>query len=328
MIESQIIRSIYDLIEGSQEVVIVTHISPDADAVGSALGLAILLKNSGTNANCYFSESLPSKLIPLVDFERVFFAEDELVKKLSSGAILVGVDCATKKRLGEVVYKSFPLAKTTINIDHHASNENWGQTNWVVPNAAATAEMIFEFSQSASLKLDSQIANLLYAGILDDTGSFCFSNTTGNTLRYAAELIDAGANPANISNYLYFQVPERVWRLRSQSLMTLRLEHQGKVGIMYVTQKMLDETGCVSEDTEGLVDIIRSIQGVEVVFFVREIENGFKISARSKNPNIDVNNFAAHFGGGGHKAAAGFTIVENLASTLEIITNKCSDISF
>src|SRR5690606_17232577 len=134
-----------------------------------------------------------------------------------------------------------------------------GEVNWISSDTAATAEMIFEFSQEISLKLDIEIANLLYAGILDDTGSFCFSNTTGNTLRVAGALIDAGANPAVISNYLYFQVPEKVWRLRSKSLLTLRLEHQGKVGMMYVTQAMLEETGCISEDTEGLVDIIRSI---------------------------------------------------------------------
>jgi len=324
--ESSKIAAIYDAAKSSKEVIVVTHISPDADAVGSSLGLALLLEKNGIEANCFFSEKLPVKLLSLVDKNRVFFAEDELIEKLNNGALLIGVDCATKKRLGEVVYKNFSLAKATINIDHHASNENWGELNWVVPDAAATAEMIFGFSNSLSLKLNSDIANLLYAGILDDTGSFCFSNTSGKTLRVSADLIDAGANPAEISNNLYFQVPEKVWRLRSKSLLTLRLEHQGRVGLMFVTQEMLNETGCLSEDTEGLVDIIRSIQGVEVAFFVREIENGFKVSARSKNPEIDVNSFASFFGGGGHKAAAGFTIVDNLDTALDLITKKSKDI--
>jgi phosphoesterase RecJ-like protein len=320
--ESKEFDAIIDQIKTSNSFVISTHISPDSDAIGSSVGLALALISMNKTATVYLPEKLSSKFESLVPKGIIFKGTEEELKILLKSSTFIGVDCATKKRLGEVIYNNFALALNTLNIDHHASNENWGAYNWIADTTAATAVMISRIIESLDLSCDPVMSNLLYAGILDDTGSFRYSNTNVEALEYAADLVQSGASPSAISQILYFEIPERVLKLRAKCLNTLETLCEGKISLLFVTNEMLNEFSCEAEDTEGLVDQARSIQGVKVAFFLREIDGGFKVSARAKDETVDVNQFAAQFGGGGHKAASGFSLNMDLENALSTIRSQ------
>ena len=313
-------ESIIDCLKSNNNFIVVTHISPDPDAIGSSVSLAIALRKLGKEASVFLPEIISEKFSKqLVPPGMIFDGGIEKLKQVLPSAVLVGIDCATKKRLGEEINQTFDLAKSSVNIDHHASNEKWANLNWVVTEAAASAMLAGEIIKSLNVSLTIEIANLLFAGLMDDTGSFRYSNTDQKALSVAADLVGSGADPSMVSSILYFQVPERVLRLRSAALSTLEVFGDGKISLLYVTDELLTKFNCTAEDTEGLVDLARSIEGVCVAFFIRQISSGYKISARSKDKNVDVNKFAANYGGGGHPAAAGFTIEKNLDQVLNIL---------
>lgn len=317
--------ALFEKLKSEKKFIIATHISPDADAISSSVGLAILLRTLGKEVKVFYEEPLPEKFLKLVDATLIINTEKDL-ESIISTSVLVGVDCATKKRLGEVVNKHFSSAVFTLNIDHHESNELWASLNWVIKDAPATAYMIYLLSKEIGVKLTHQQSNLLYSGIMDDTGCFRYSNTTKECLAVCAELVGEGANPNYVSNILYYEVPERVLRLRAAAASTLEIYGNGRIALIYLTDSVLKELNCTSDDTEGLIDIVRAVEGVKVAFFAREIEKGFKVSARSKDEKIDVNKFASKFGGGGHKAASGFTLNESLENVLKILRTESLDL--
>lgn len=311
-------QALIDKLKAGDEFVIVTHISPDADAISSSIGLAQILSLLGKKAKVFFEEDIPNKFKKLISLSYLINSEQELISLLKTST-LVGVDCATKKRLGDVVNKHFELAKDTLNIDHHESNENWAKINWVVKDSPATASLIHELAGNLEVKIPQDLANLLYSGIMDDTGCFRYANTTSECLNACADLIKQGAKPQYISSILYYEIPERVLKLRALAASTLETFAQGKIALIYVTKKILEDLNCVSDDTEGLIDLVCSVEGVKIAFFAREIDNGYKVSVRSKEDGVDVNKFAERFGGGGHKMAAGFTLNQPLEKVLDIL---------
>jgi phosphoesterase RecJ-like protein len=328
MLKSRIMEDILSEIRSTDRIVLATHISPDPDAIGSAGALCLALREIGKDAVLYLPEKLSGKLAKL------FPVEFTTPKVPSDPYLLIGLDCATKKRLGKDNERLCINASKIINIDHHVSNERWGSLNHIVGNEAATAILVHELIEELGIEYSENIANLLYAGIMDDTGSFRYSNTSANALTTCADLIKCGARPEFVADILYFQEPLRVMKLRGKALETLSLIENESVAIVYVDLEMLISTGAEPDDTEGVIDIARAIEGVEIALFIRQMDSDtWKGSIRAKNLKYDVGEFAAQFGGGGHKAAAGFTIkgsrvdVMNrlIFSVQELVQNGCSN---
>jgi phosphoesterase RecJ-like protein len=295
-----------EALSAAQSVVLCCHVSPDPDAIGSTAALQLALQGSGKEAVFYLPEAYKGPLNIFLSSAR--FVSD--LKSISSEATVVVVDTATKERtFADSDFVDSFGSRTVLVLDHHGSNEGWGTINFIQPTAAASAGLVLDVIKNLRLPLTSDTASLLFAGLTDDTGSFRYSNATVEAFQTAAELVQAGAVPEQISNLLYFSVPERVMRLRSLALESLTLHAGGKIASIAVTKEIFDRCNATAEDSDGLVDIARSLDGVVCAIFIRERTDGWRISLRSKDVGVNVDSVAAQFGGGGHKAAAGCTIM-------------------
>jgi bifunctional oligoribonuclease and PAP phosphatase NrnA len=296
-------ESIIEEIVSSDTIILSTHVSPDPDAIGSAGGLCLALRSIGKNALLYLPDPLPERL-------RGFFPEEYILKDIpSSGYLLIGLDCATKKRLGDESLLLCSSARRVINIDHHASNEGWGDLNHIIGDEAATAILVYELLTQLKLNISAQVATLLYAGIMDDTGSFRFSNTSEKALLTASSLLALGANPSEIATEVYFQEPLRALKLKGKAIDTLSVFEDGKAALAYISLDMRGDDVHSPGDSEGIIDIVRAVKGISIALFLRENERDkWRGSIRSKSISCDVSNFASIFGGGGHHVAAGFSI--------------------
>jgi len=284
-----------------KSVLVMSHISPDADAAGSAAACSLALGALGIHAVLHLPDPLSESLLGIlrgIPFCAAFPDEQ-------FDAVLC-VDTADKKRVSCARPDILDKGARSFNLDHHHSNGKWADCNYVRPEAPASAVLVHELFSSLQVPLDARAANLLYAGLLDDTGCFCFSNAGTEAFSCALALVSAGAVPQDIANMLYFSVPERIFRLRAYAAGALRCVLGGRVAVIRLPLAALKQCGAGPEDTEGLVDIARSVSGVIAAVLMRELEPGlWKLSLRSKSPELDVHQIASSFGGGGHKAAAG-----------------------
>jgi phosphoesterase RecJ-like protein len=304
------LAEVSSLLKGCSRALICTHISPDPDAIGSSAAIFCLLRQIGISATVYLPEPLPKRFESItsgVSFVHQLPALSDTIE------VVLAVDAAALPRLGPECEALKALSKTLINIDHHASNTRYGTCNWVMSDSAASAILVFRLFEALGERPDSVAANLLYAGLLDDTGSFRYSNTNAEAFQVAEKLLSCGAVPEEIANTLYFSVEESVLRLKARAVSELRIELGGQVAFIAVSDAMLKECGARPEDTEGIVDIARSVEGVRAAAFMREMEHGWKVSLRAKDETVDVNAVAALFGGGGHRAAAGCRVEGSLS---------------
>lgn len=301
----QAIENFCAALHSERELILCTHVSPDADAIGSTAALQLALQASGRQAVFHLPEPYAGPLTPYLS--EVLFEVDE--KRLSATAPVLVVDTATKERtyVSEDFLERFEARRVYV-LDHHGSNPAWGTVNAIVPYAPASASLVLEVLECMNLPLSVDGANLLFAGLTDDTGSFRFSNAGESAFLTAAKLVHAGAQPSEIANALYFSIPERVMRLRAMALETLALHERGRIASIVVTAEMFQGCQATAEDSDGIIDIARSMEGVLAAVFLRQREDGWRVSLRSKNEAINVDSVAAVFGGGGHRAAAGCTL--------------------
>jgi phosphoesterase RecJ-like protein len=284
---------------------VLTHYRPDGDAIGSQLALALLLRGLGKQVTTWNDDEVPAKF-------RFLPGSDTITRPASAPQdfdVVVSIDASTWQRVGTAADR-IRSRKHFINIDHHVSNEKFAEINWIVPEAPASGQIAYDLIKRGGFKLTKDIATNLFAAISTDTGSFSFPNTTAESLRVAAELIEAGVDVGEVSRQVYESYPYARVRLLQMTLAGLELAEHGRVAYFWVTKDMLDESQASREDIEGLIDYGRSIEGVIVALMFEELEEPAKIriSLRSKHPKVDVNSIARHFGGGGHKEAAGARI--------------------
>ncbi len=291
-----------------RRIVVTSHVAPDADAVCSATALALAFRILKREAVVYLRDEIPEKLSLL---HPQVSAVATVPEQDFDGVVIL--DTASKRRVGSEVDQLLARGKVSINIDHHLSNDKWADINFVDASACASAAIVYRLLTRLGVTLDQGLADLLFAGILDDTGCFRFGNTTPEALQIASDLVRAGASPSRVANLLYFSLPARVLRLRGMAMDSLRLLENGLVAIVVVPRQMVQASGAKDSDCEGLIDEVRSIEGTICSVLIRELEDGWKISLRSKDERLNVNNIAAEFGGGGHAAAAGCRIVGKLA---------------
>jgi phosphoesterase RecJ-like protein len=223
--------------------------------------------------------------------------------------LAVVLDTPRLERLGRLAdyARSLPVA---VNIDHHGSNVSWGAHNWVETGASATAELIYLLLRELGVAVDLDIATCLYAGIITDTGRFCYSNTTPFTHRIAGELLRCGVSPHSTAEKLYAQNRPEKMKLLGEALSGLSVDESGGIAWLRITAEMYEKSGANSEDADGFINYARDLVGVKVAVLFEESPDraGVRISLRSRDGRIDVDKIARKYGGGGHPAAAGAMI--------------------
>ena len=299
----KIVDQIISVLKEARTVCIVGHIRPDGDCIGSELGLAMALENAGKEVTVWNEDVVPDKLR--------FLDPNRRVKKPTSGGefdVVVATDCAAFERLGRCA-DHIGARKSFINIDHHASNTKYADLNWVSPREPSTGELIFDLCQWAGWKITEPIANCLFTAVSTDTGSFQYPSTTPDTLVTAAHLVERGADLGRICQEVYQSFPLSRIKLLRHVYSKFRLTHGDRTAYFWLRQRDYTRAGARTEESEGLIDHIRAIEGVEVALVFEEAgEDLTRVSWRSKNSRIDVAAIAQRFGGGGHKAAAGARI--------------------
>ncbi|MCI4626218.1 MAG: bifunctional oligoribonuclease/PAP phosphatase NrnA [Candidatus Magnetoovum sp. WYHC-5] len=301
--------------------VIVTHLYPDGDTLGSGLALCEALEKLGKKAVVYNKHKVPESLMFLPGSIRV--KGDEIIdrhtgKMDDSTQILVDVNNAERTGLDGISFYK------TIVIDHHLTQSNYGDIRWIDPTASATAILIYRLIKTLDVAITHDMAINLYTGICVDTGTFRYSNTTHEAMAIGTELMKAGAEPAYVTDKLYNNWNEPKFLLMREMLNTMEIHNC--VAISVVTLNMFEKTGANRDDTENLVNLPLMVNGINISAFYREREkDSWKVSLRSKG-NKNVAYVAADFGGGGHRNAAGFTykgnIVQAKAKLVSLLQDK------
>ena len=285
----------------AQEVLVLSHYNPDGDALGSSLALYLGLKSLSKNVTIVNESVIPDRYN--------FMPSTNEIKSSPAGIeyeLIVACDCGDRKRLGDKLGPELSKSAKLLNIDHHASNTCFGDLNWVEAQASSTSEMIFEVLTALKVKMNTDIATNLLTGIMTDTGSFRYSCTTPRTHEIAAKLLSLGASSDKVAKNVFESKKSSAVQLCATAISAVELINSGKISIITVTQEMLKKFGATLDDTEGLVEEGRSISGVIVSVLLKQDADMWHVSLRSSEPTVDVSAVAAHFGGGGHKAAAGF----------------------
>jgi len=281
-----------------QSFILTSHARPDGDAVGSVLGCVQILRAMGRHADAFLSDGIPF-------IYRALPGATELrtgpVDSAQYDASLI-LECGSLQHSGlEGIEGLF-----SINIDHHETGAEYADVNYIVPTAAAAAELVYHLAQAAGVSITPAVATCLYTAVLTDTGSFCFSSTSAQTFAFAREMVLAGADPAAIAQQVYFSNPASKMLLLGRALANLHC--QGPISWMHVSLADMAASGATGEDCEGLVNWALSIHGIEATAFFREIPGcQYRVSLRSRG-RIDVAHIAHTFGGGGHLCASGHSI--------------------
>ena len=299
----KVIDRVLEVIREHKTFCIVGHMRPDGDCIGSQLGLALALRNEGKKVAVWNQDAIPLKY--------KFLVGDGLIEKPKAGQkfdCVIATDCASYERLGKVG-DCVKQRKVLINIDHHATNPRYGDVNWVSPREPSTGELIYRLLKVARWPITPPIADLLFAAISTDTGSFQYPNTRPGTFHAGAELVTRGANLAKICDEVYQSYPLSRAKLLKHVYSKFRLTDNDRIAWLWLKKKDFTRTGAESDDTEGLIDHLRAIEPVVVACVFEEIEPEMtRIILRSKSDRVNVSEICGQFGGGGHPAAAGARI--------------------
>jgi phosphoesterase RecJ-like protein len=313
----EIIKEITKKIKESKKIAITSHLRPDGDSICTSIALSLMFEQLGKEVKLMNKDKTP---FPFESFP--------LTKKIKIGQIkgenfdlVILLECADVSRSGQRGISDNFL----INIDHHHSNNHYANINWVEPKISAVGEMAFYLGKELGVKFTPDISTYLYAAIASDTGSFQFSNTTADALEVCSKLIRYGAEPIEINEILFAQnTPEKI-KLMGQVLSTLEINYGGKIALITMYKKFLDRLKIKELDTEEITTLVRSIKGVEIVVFFKQMDHTkFRVSLRSKG-RLNAATLAERFGGGGHFHAAGFSITGEYSKIVENVLEGVID---
>jgi phosphoesterase RecJ-like protein len=303
-------------IKGARHILATSHADPDGDAIGSLLALGLALEKIGKRTTLYNESRIPAVYQFLPGVERIH-------RRLGAPGdydLAVALDCGDLQRVG-ADWQVLGGVACLINIDHHVSNTGFGHIRLIEPGACATAEIVHRLLKALGVPLDREIAMGIYTGILTDTGSFRFSNTTPAAFAISQEMAEIGVDPYHVAQRVYGSYSLGRIKLLNLALNSIEISQNGKLSMMTVTRRMLEETGTQPEDVDGLINYARRIEAVRVAALVQEQVNGrstregrgpFHVSLRSDG-TVDAAAMAGSFGGGGHFSAAGFQVESTLA---------------
>ena len=300
------LKEVAEKISAAEKILVTAHINPDGDAIGSTLAMLQILRAMNKKVSAYIDDKLPKNFVTLPFASEI--SRPQEVEKVSADLLII-LDTAPD-RIGKVLeITDAPI----LNIDHHVTNTDEENFLYVEATAAATCEIIFKLCKELGVKITEDIAICLYTGLATDTGFFNYSNTKPTTFRAAAELVECGVKP----NLIAEQVEKRTARevkVISLALQTTKLFYGGIVAGMFVDENLAKKTNT----TEGLIDLIRVIDSVEIAFLLTaKGENICRVSMRSKT--VDVSEIAQKLGGGGHVRAAGCTLETNFNDAKNIL---------
>lgn len=297
-----------DTIEKAEKIVIFSHVNPDGDTLGSMLALHNVLREEfSKDSTMVVAGKVPDIYHFLPEIKNVKRAAEIQNENFDTA---IAIDIAAKDRMTDGL-KIFESAKTTMNIDHHKTNNGYGMVNFINADASSAGEVLFDILKELGIKISQNTAICLYTSILTDTGGFRFENTKAQTLRKAAELVDLGANPASISRFCYESKPKPMVMLQAYCLANARFAAGEKIAYVTISNEDMKRFNAENDHTEGIVEALRQINTTEVSFVAKEVdEQTTKVSLRSKT--IDVSRVASVFNGGGHTFAAGCTIKKPL----------------
>ncbi len=300
------------------------HEGPDGDALGSLLGLHNVLTQLGKDSVMFMA----AKEFPL-PIEYRFLPLEEVFHEPPADMAdrtVIFLDCGNIDRMP--VEWLTAGGNDVINIDHHHDNTCFGDINLVEVGASCTAEIVYDLATLLGAKITPEIASALYVGLITDSGKFMYENTNAHTHRVAADLIEAGVDVDDTYRRLYENVPLEKLRLVSRALDGITSHCDGRLAISYITTADYEATGASEEMTEGLIDHLRSIDGVKVAAVIRDLGNrgraARKVSLRSSAGDVDVSAIARVNGGGGHKRAAGFSTDLEHAQLVEFLAAEVS----
>ena len=311
--DANLTRRIIDRLASAKDPVLLTHLRPDGDAFGSLLGLGHALKDRGAKPRLFVEGGM-------IDMYR-FLPGSELVRDLPDAMpetdCLVALDTSTRERLGQkTVSWNRPV---DIVIDHHISNPGYGGINLIVAEIPSTTGVLFKLFESAGWKVSPSTATCLFTGLTTDTGSFRYRGTNAETLHIAAKMVELGADPSDIAKQCYLSITHERHALKRLVSNTLSIKDNKKSAFLTILPDFYGKSGAKSEDTEGIIEEVSSIQGVEVgSLFEFNADGGLRVSLRSKG-KVDVNAIASAFGGGGHKAAAGIRFTKDAEKNRDLV---------
>ena len=301
IISNENIEKLKNLIDDADTIGVVSHVNPDGDNLGSSLGFARALRNYGKDTEVVGHDTIDNYLKFLPDLE---FYENNYK---DSYDLLLILDASEIDRIGDAQ----PLAsnsKKTAVIDHHLGGKITSDLNIIHPEAPATCQLIYEIIQRIGMPLDEKTANLLFTGIVTDTGRFMYYDTNRETFEIAGKLLDAGADKENIYSALYQNKPIDV--LKFETDLIANAEFMGDRVFAIASIDKVDQYGVQMGDSEHIVNILRDLEGISISMLVKEYGNGeYKVSMRSKG--IDISKTARENGGGGHANASGFSIFDD-----------------
>ena len=305
-----------ELLLAADDIVIFTHFRPDFDTIGSAKALEYALRKLGKKASFVCSDELT---------ERYLLICDELKTEIPSDAkVAVCVDMATDVMLGR--YYDEYKDKILLSIDHHAMSLPFAEYTFCRPDASAAGELVFELCKAMGVKQDKTLAKYLYCAISSDSGCFKFGNTSAKTHRMAAELLEQGIDHAYLNRMIHDLRSPQILALQSLAINTLSFHADGKIAIMELTLEMCRDAGADATDMDALVQLPRTIDGVEVGITLKQMgEDSYKVSIRS-NDYFDATRLAGFYGGGGHVRASGFRIDGDAATIRSKVAAKAEEL--
>jgi phosphoesterase RecJ-like protein len=301
------------LIDASRNVLAISHKDADGDTLGSALAMCDVLRARGKNPSMRVPPPVPELYSFLPGYEIINQEEGD-----PADLILV-MDASNLDRLSDTLGEPAP-GTPIVNIDHHVSNTMFGAVNLVVPEASSTAEVTYNLFKEWGVEISAAAATNLYCGVLTDTGSFRHENTTYNALAIAAELVAQGADPAEVAMRVYKNKKLSSIKLQALVMATVGFDCDDRLVHAFVSQALLQKSGALMEEADGIIDVLNSVDGLELALFFKEIEPNrlTKVSIRSRG-RANANLLASKFGGGGHERAAGAELDVPLAETMESV---------
>jgi len=290
-------------------VLITCHRNPDGDALGSELALAEMARRLGVQTVIVNRDRTPANLANLPGSNQITVADDLPEDFPSAFDLVITVECPDLDRTGFEGLTKVPI----LNIDHHPANPAYGVVNYLDEASPAVGEMVWLMYADAGLLPTPEAATNLFVALSTDTGDFRYSNATSRAFRAAAEMVDAGARPAQVANWVHNHRSLASVRLLGEALRTLRILGGGKLAVITADPTAFERAGAGPEDTEEIVNIPRSIAGVEAVAYFKQWEDGVvRVSLRSRG-DVNVRAVAEKFGGGGHTNAAGCAVEGELS---------------
>jgi bifunctional oligoribonuclease and PAP phosphatase NrnA len=315
------LNEICESIKKYDNFLITAHTSPEGDALGAQLGFYNLIKKLGKQGTVISQDKLPYGY-DFLPGHKIIHLLGKRPGKINFDCLVV-LDCADLKRTGDV-YKLNTANKPVLNIDHRISNRIFGDVNWVDPNASSCSEMIYKLYKKLHLVIDKNTALVLYTGLMTDTGSFRYSNTSSFTHKAAAQLMECGVNVTQVYRNTYENIPLSDVKLLLKLLPKITFFCQGKIAVFQIDKKLFLGTQPCVDLADLLLSFGRAIKGVEVVVLFKKnlgVKNEVRVNLRSQG-KVDVNKVAAFFGGGGHKTAAGCTLHGEIKKVIKSVIIK------